>query len=111
MELILGADFAHLVGADDLTGFAVVLEGDAEPSPEALAAGGVLGFGEHAWVRTEAVRRLAGPVATPEWEQAFAAMLDDARTRGWVDDSQGAIRGHVERRESTPLPVANGDPA
>ena len=111
MELILGARFARLLEPEDLTSFAVVLEDDVEPGAEALAAGGVLGFGDHAWVRTDALRRLAGPVATPEWEDGFAAMLDDARTRGWVDDEQGAVRGHVERRASTPVTVANGDSA
>jgi hypothetical protein len=111
VELSLGADFARLLNADDLSGFAVVLEGDEDPGPEALAAGGVLGFGDHAWVRTDALRRLAGAAATPEWEEGFAAMLDDARMRGWVDDEQDAVRGHVERRESTPLTVADGDPA
>ena len=30
-------------------------------------------------------------------------MLDYARTRGWVDDEHGAVRGHVERRASTPV--------
>ena len=111
MELSLGADFACLLNAGDLSGFAVVLDGDDDPGPEALAAGGVLGFGDHAWVRTDALRRLAGPAATSEWEEGFAAMLDYARTRGWVDDEQGAVRGHVERREPTPVIVADGDPA
>ena len=111
MELSLRADFARLLHPDDLSGFVVVLEGGEDPGPEALAAGGVLGFGDHAWVRTDALRRLAGAIATPEWEERFAAMLDYARTRGWVDDDQGAVRGHVERRESTPVIVANGDPA
>ncbi|HEY0362313.1 MAG TPA: hypothetical protein VGC83_08535 [Solirubrobacteraceae bacterium] len=111
MELSLGADFARLLNPDDLSGFVVVLEGGEDPGPEALAAGGVLGFGDHAWVRTDALRRLAGAVATPDWEEGFAAMLDYARGRGCVDDEQGAVRGHVERRESTPVIVANGDPA
>jgi hypothetical protein len=112
VELNLGADAARLVDAEDLTSFAVVLEGDADPSPEALAAGGVLGFGEHAWVRTDALRRLAGPIATPEWEDAFATMLEYARSRGWVDDEHGAVRGHVERRASAPVtPATNRDPA
>jgi hypothetical protein len=111
VELSLRADDARLLDPEDLTSFAVVLDGDEDPSPEALAAGGVLGFGAHAWVRTDALRRLAGPVATPEWEQGFAAMLDYARTCGWVDDEHGAVRGHVERRESTSVTVANGDPA
>jgi hypothetical protein len=111
VELSLGADFARLLDAEDLTGFAVVLEGDDDPGPEALADGGVLGFGDHAWVRTDALRRLAGPAATPEWEQGFAAMLDYARMRGWVDDEQGAVRGHSERRASSSVTVANGDQA
>jgi hypothetical protein len=111
VELSLGADFARLLNPDDLSGFVVVLEGGEDPGPEALAAGGVLGFGDHAWVRTDALRRLAGAVATPEWEEGFAAMLDYARRRGWVDDEQDAVCGHVERRESTPVSVVDGDPA
>jgi hypothetical protein len=111
VELILGAASARLAEPEDLTTFAVVLEDDVEPGPEALAAGGVLGFGDHAWVRIDVLRRLAGSVATSEWEDGFAAMLDYARTRGWVDDAQGAVRGHVERRASTPVTVTNGDPA
>ena len=112
MELNLGADSARLVDPEDLTSFAVVLEADGDPSPEALAAGGVLGLGDHAWVRTDALRRLAGPTATPEWEGAFDTMLEDARSRGWVDDEHGAVRGHVERRAAAPVtPVAGGDPA
>ena len=111
MELILGADFARPVDSEDLSGFVVVLEGDEDPGAEALAAGGVLGLGDHVWVLTYALRRLAGPAATPEWENGFAAMRDYARTRGWVDDEHGAVRGHVERRESTPVIVADGDPA
>jgi hypothetical protein len=111
VELSLGADFARLLNPDDLSAFAVVLEGSQDPGPEALAAGGILGFGDHAWVRTDALRRLAGPAATPQWEERFATMLEYARTRGWVDDELGAVRGHVERRESTPVIVADGDPA
>ena len=110
MELSLGADFARLLNPGDLSGFVVVLEGEEEPGPEALAAGCVLGFCDHAWVRSDALRRLAGPAATPEWEEGFAAMLEYARGRGWVDDDQGAVRGHVERRESTPVIVGSGDP-
>jgi hypothetical protein len=87
-----------LVDPEDMTGFAVVVEGDAEPGAQALAAGGVVGLGTHVWVRTDVLRRLAGPAATPAWEDSFAAMLDFARSRGWVDDELGAVRGHVERR-------------
>jgi hypothetical protein len=112
VELNLGADSARLIDAEDLTSFAVVLDGDGDPSPQALAAGGVLGLGDHAWVRTEALRRLAGPTATPEWELAFTGMLAYARSRGWVDDEHGAVRGHVERRAATPVTrVVDGNQA
>jgi hypothetical protein len=96
VELSLGRRSARLVHPDDMTSFAVVLDDEAEP--EAFADGGVVGLGTHAWVRTDALRRLAGPAATPAWEDSFAAMLDLARSRGCVDDELGAVRGHVERR-------------
>jgi hypothetical protein len=109
VELILGSSTARLEDAEDLTGFAVVIDADADPGPEALAAGGVLGLGAHAWVRTDALRGLAGAAATPEWEDGFAAMLGYARTRGWVDDEHGAVRGHVERRAAArPAHVGDG---
>jgi hypothetical protein len=38
-------------------------------------------------------------------------MLGDARSRGWVDDRQGAVRGHVQRRAAAPAPVENGEQA
>jgi hypothetical protein len=103
VKLSLGRRSARLLDPEDMTGFAVVVEGEAEPGAEALAAGGIVGLGTHAWVRTDALRRLAGPVATPAWEDSFAAMLDFARSRGWVDDELGAVRGHVERRAATPI--------
>jgi hypothetical protein len=98
VELSLGRRSARLVDPEDMTGFAVVLEAEAEPEAEALAASGIVGLGTHAWVRTDVLRRLAGPAATPAWEDSFATMLDFARARGWVDDELGAVRGHVERR-------------
>ncbi len=110
MELILGSTTARLEDAEDLTSFAVVIDAEADPGPEALAAGGVLGLGAHAWVRTDALRELAGLAATPEWEDGFDAMLGYARTRGWVDDEHGAVRGHVERRPAAP-PARVGDGA
>jgi hypothetical protein len=37
LELSLGRESARLVDPEDMTGFAVVVEGAAEPSAEALA--------------------------------------------------------------------------
>jgi len=71
--------------------------GGAEES-EALDAVGIARLEEHAWVRVGALRELAGSRATAEWEASLASMLDFARSRGWVDEEQDAVRGHVERR-------------
>jgi hypothetical protein len=57
-------------------------------------AGTVDGDGE-ALVRVVAVRRLAGALGAA-WETEFAAMLDYARTKGWLSEDGEAIRAHVE---------------
>jgi hypothetical protein len=48
------------------------------------------------------VRRLAGDEAAseggsvgPEWESAFAALLEQAAGQGWITDD-GSIRAHIE---------------
>ena len=55
-------------------------------------------------VPAAAVRRLAAEAALgrgrplgPEWEPAFAAMLDFAATRGWM--SGDSIRAHVDWKD------------
>lgn len=61
----------------------------------------------NASVPLDVVRRLAdqatgdgavdgdGSTRDPDWEARFVAMVDRARTRGWVTD-EGAIRAHIE---------------
>jgi hypothetical protein len=87
----------RLVDPEELRSFKVVVVEDDAPGrgrgwPEAVAR-----HEEHAWVRIDALRRLAAPVVGPEWEAGFASMIEFARSRGWVDDELGAVRGHVER--------------
>jgi hypothetical protein len=89
---------ARLVNADDLKSFAVVLLEDDTPLGERLAPLGVARFDEYAWIATAELERLAGDAATPEWKASFQAMLEFARSKGWVDDELGAVRGHVVRR-------------
>jgi len=57
--------------------------------------GSVDGDGE-AMVRVDAVRRLAGAAVRGKWETDFAAMLDYARSKGWLSDDGSSIRAHVE---------------
>jgi hypothetical protein len=71
--------------------------GDAATLDQALRAndvGSVDGDGE-AMVRVDAVRRLAGAVGET-WDDDFAAMLDYARSKGWLSDDGASIRAHVE---------------
>lgn len=87
---------ARLIDPEDFTSFKVVVH-DTKPSlEERLAAVGVVRVDEHAWVGVDALRRLAGPAATPAWEKSLGSMLEFARTRGWVDDETGSVRAHVE---------------
>jgi hypothetical protein len=52
--------------------------------------------GDEAFVTVDAVRRLAAGRVGPSWDADFAAMLDFARTKGWLDERGVAIRAHVE---------------
>ena len=89
---------ARLVDPDDFKGFKVVLIDDGTAMGDRLAPVGVARVDEHAWVRIEELERLAGPSATAEWRESLAGMLDFARSKGWVDEELGAVRGHIERR-------------
>lgn len=91
---------ARLLDPDDFKSFRVVLVDAAGPSAEELAPAGIARLDEHAWVRIDDLRRLAGDAATPAWEESFQSMLEFARSKGWVDDELGAVRGHVVRRRA-----------
>src|ERR1700681_1042605 len=89
-----------LAEASDCTRFHVAVRGsgDAGTLDGALRAGSggtVDGDGE-AVVDVAAVRRLAAGSVGATWDDDFAAMLDYARSKGWLSDDGGAIRAHVE---------------
>jgi hypothetical protein len=52
--------------------------------------------GDDAWITVDALRRMAAGRVGPDWDDAFAAMLDYARAHGWLDDHTHAIRAHLE---------------
>jgi hypothetical protein len=51
---------------------------------------------EHALVEIAAVQRLATGRVGPTWDQDFGAMLDYARGKGWVDEDERSVLGHLE---------------
>ena len=50
----------------------------------------------HALITIDAVRRMAAGRVGDDWDARFDAMLDYARTKGWIDDTDNAIQAHVE---------------
>lgn len=93
MLLRIGADGAAVLEeAGEFTRFAVALHPAA---PAGALAAVARRDGAHAWIAPETLRRLSPMGADAAWQTGFAAMLDFARSRGWVD-AEGAIRAHVE---------------
>jgi hypothetical protein len=103
--VIIGVDLSGAAAAvelaepEDCKRFHVaVRSGDARAVDEALTAQGVgrlLPSGE-AMIDIAAVRRMADGRVPEGWDGDFAAMLDYARSKGWLDEAGEAIRAHVE---------------
>ena len=55
---------------------------------------------DHALITIDAVRRMAAGRVADDWDARFDAMLDYARTKGWIDETNNAIQAHVEYAES-----------
>jgi hypothetical protein len=54
--------------------------------------------GEHVVVDPVALRALAGPAATDEWDRGLAGMVAYAAGKGWVEPD-GGVLAHIERRD------------
>jgi hypothetical protein len=98
VKVVVSADAVELVEADDTKRFHVEVREDADVAAvlDTSGAGTLADDGEHAfidigWVRTNAV------AVGPQWDQEFGAMLDFARSKGWVDEGSSSIRAHLER--------------
>jgi len=103
IEVDLAPGSVTLTGADDFTRFHVSVLGRQDGTRldavlRATATGELDDASDaatDALVRVDAVRRMAGR-ADAQWEAHFAAMLDFARTKGWLIDHGSAIRAHIE---------------
>jgi hypothetical protein len=101
--VIVSVDLASpdvaLEDAGDCTRFHVVARG----APDMVRLGAVLAGasvgrteGDDAFIEIAAVRALAAGRVEAGWDTDFAAMVDYARTKGWLDGSGEAIQAHVE---------------
>lgn len=84
--LVTGAKIA-LIEPDDFAWFSVRIEGSGVPE-------GVRVDGAHAWVPIGRLNALA-PAGDPGWPGKFDRMIDFARSKGWVDEADGTVRGHI----------------
>jgi hypothetical protein len=79
---------------DDFRAFKVVIHGDGRLAEAIEGIGRVAG--RDAYLDIDAVKRLAGEKASdPAWLQQFDAMVEYARSKGWVDGA--ALRAHCEQ--------------
>lgn len=60
------------------------------------------GVDGYAFVTPDVLHVLAGARAEdPRWRARFEGMLGYAATKGWVRESDGAIRAHIETEQPT----------
>ena len=79
---------------DDFRAFMIVVRGEGDLAPAIEGIGRV--DDGNAFPDIDAVKRLAGERGTdPAWLEQFDAMVEYARSKGWVDDA--ALQAHCER--------------
>ena len=79
--------------------FKLVAEGDRnllDRVRRALAGKAELPDADTAWIFQEALRQWPGVAQDEAWQRNFSAMIEKARPHGWIDDSRGAIKAHIE---------------
>jgi hypothetical protein len=98
MIVVIDDDVVELVDAGDCKAFHVEVRGDVDIAAvlDESGAGSLASDGDHALIDIGWVRGAAVGVG-PDWDHDFGAMLDFARTKGWIDEGSGAIVAHLER--------------
>jgi hypothetical protein len=94
----LDSSFVTLEEPADCTRFDVSATGAGGVArlSEVLIANAVGRAEGDAFIDVDAVRRLAAGRVDDAWEADFTAMLDFARTKGWLDATGSAIQAHIE---------------
>ncbi len=96
----LSEERVHLQDPDDFSRFSVALEGEGDLGNvvHQSGLGRLKDDGEHVAVDPVALRALAGPVATEQWDEGLSGMCAYAAGKGWVE-ADGGVLAHIERRD------------
>ena len=98
---ITSAGTLELKEPNDFKGFKIAVEklGMTDAQIEA-ALDGVATMDaahDHAWVSQDALRNWKGKPQPAEWIESFDKMIEKVKPYGWIDEANGAVRGHIER--------------
>ena len=91
---------ARVVDIDNLTALHLALgEVTDEEAGEVLEAAGLgrMGDGDIAFLDAAALRATAEPrSSTPDWARRWDAMMEHARSKGWLSEDGRSIQVHIE---------------
>jgi hypothetical protein len=97
MIIAVTAHSVELQSPDDFKSFKIVAARGLSPGALQMALNDIATVdtdGKTAWVKRDAVKRLHGAPATPEWTGSFDKMVESVRRFGWVKDD--TVRAHIE---------------
>jgi flavin reductase (DIM6/NTAB) family NADH-FMN oxidoreductase RutF/DNA-binding IclR family transcriptional regulator len=90
----------EVVDPDDCTALSVTTELPAQASGEALVASGLATAADDGavWLDIDELRKRAAPGGSGGWDARYAAMIEYARGKGWLDESANSVRAHIARQ-------------
>ena len=91
MRLVITAEGAELLERDDFHRLSAAVQPGVHIEPWARPH-----RDDHIAIAPSVLRSLAPTDADASWHGRFDAMVEHARSRGWVDDD-GAVTVHLER--------------
>lgn len=102
MHIVVSTDPDTVVldDAEDFTAFDVVAPSSADDDLDRRLGPLAQRDGDHLWVDLEELAALAGTRATDaDWQTGLAAMVDYARSKGFLSDDGSALRAHIVWRD------------
>ncbi|AUC98372.1 MULTISPECIES: hypothetical protein [unclassified Bradyrhizobium] len=97
MQIVVTPDGVELRRPDNFREFEALVSGDQLQLPDVLEPDGE----QHLWVQEEWLRSaLTQANLAAGWQQKYQAMLDYARSKGWVREQPLSVRAHIVRTET-----------